>query len=260
MKNFAQKHPYIFALITLLVSLVFLILAKLPTVPFANQMGIATIIGGVGRVLVSLPFVYLLSRFGWLKEAGFRLPQEKKGWLWVVLVIPYLVLAFLLPTYKSISFDFSDLLLVFGTIVFTFGVGMYEETVYRGVIQTLFYKKWIGIPHGILRAVIVSAIYFGVLHLANLAGGADLLLTVAQVVYTIGLGILFGALLVYGKSIWPAIIMHWLMDCASGLISIGKTAESNTLFLSLVFLGAVLPLGLLAFWLLQKAQNQEKSA
>jgi membrane protease YdiL (CAAX protease family) len=256
MKTFAQKHPYIFSLIILMVSFVLLILAKLPTIPLAEQMDVAIIIGGLGRVLVSRPFMYLLSRWGWLKAAGFQPPQEHKVWVWGVLSIPYLVLAFLLPVYKNVTIDFSSPLFVVGTFVFTFGVGMYEETVYRGVIQTVFYQRWSTVSAGIYKAVIVSAVYFGIVHLANLLGGGSPILVLSQMIYTIGLGIFWGALLVYGKSIWPAIIVHWLSDCMSGLVGYGKTAESNSVFLSLVFLGAVLPPVLLAFWLLWKARRQ----
>jgi len=147
--------------------------------------------------------------------------------------------------------------MVVGTIVYTFGIGMIEETTYRGVIRTTFHQKWAGAPNGIVKAVLVSSLYFGAVHLANFFSGANLVLTLAQVFYTVVLGIFFGVLLVYSKSIWPGIVAHWLLDCAAGLVGLGKSPETNVWVLTLLFVGAVLPIGIAALWMLRQTIRRQ---
>ena len=259
MKNYSQNHPYVFSLIIFFVGLLFAILVQLPTIPFSDQRGVALIIEGFGRAFMSLPFIYLLSRFGWLKEAGFQFPKVKKVWLLVALVVPYLSASWILPIYKSLVINFPDMLLGLGIIVSFFGGSLYEETIYRGVIQTTFYKKCAGDPKGVFKAVIVSALYFGISHLVGLASGSNPILIIAMAIYSIGLGIFFSALLVYSKSIWPAIIAHWLLNCALNFLARGLTNPSNKIFLimSIIIIIAVLLLTVGAvrlLWLVTKNQ------
>lgn len=252
MKNYSQNHPYIFSLIIFFSAVLFAILVYLPTTPFSDQREIGAIIEGFGYILVSLPFLFLLLSFGWLKEAGFQPPKEKKVWIWVALVIPIAVCPLLL-IYKERTFDFPDMLLMLGIIVSTFGDCFYQETIYRGVIQTTFCQKWLGLPKGVFKAVIVTALYFGFSHLVNMASGANPILTITLTIYSIGLGVFFGALLVYSKSIWPAIAAHWLINCVSGLIATDKTVEANNLYISLVLAAPILPIGAGALLLLWRA-------
>lgn len=258
MKEYSQNHPHIFSLLIIFIAVLSGIIVQLPTIPFSFREETDVIIEGIGRGLMILPFLYLLSRFGWMKEAGFQPPKEKKVWIWVALGI-FVALSPLNLLFKNLSIDFSDMLLVFSIIVSTFGSVIYEETIYRGVIQTTFYQKWLGSPKGLFKVAIVSALYFGLSHLIGLVSGANPILTITLSIYTIGLGIFLSALLVYSKSIWPAIVTHWLINCISGLISIGKTTDTNTLFLSLVLAVPILPITAGGLWLLWRMiQNQGK--
>jgi len=58
----------------------------------------------------------------------------------------------------------------------------------------------------------LSALTFGLMHAANLTGGADITMTVVQVLSATCAGVFFGAIYVKTACIWPCIIAHTLVD------------------------------------------------
>jgi len=58
----------------------------------------------------------------------------------------------------------------------------------------------------------LSALIFGLMHAANLTGGADLLMTGVQVLSATCAGVFFGAIYLRTACIWPCIIAHTLVD------------------------------------------------
>ena len=60
--------------------------------------------------------------------------------------------------------------------------------------------------------MIISSLFFGIAHLFNLAGGANLAATLLQVVYAFAIGLMFAALAVRTQTILPLIVIHGLID------------------------------------------------
>jgi len=58
----------------------------------------------------------------------------------------------------------------------------------------------------------LSALVFGLMHAANLTGGADPLMTGVQVLSATCAGVFFGAIYLRTACIWPCIIAHTLVD------------------------------------------------
>lgn len=164
--------------------------------------------------LLTILVAVLLSRWGWWRRVGFKPPKTKRDLLYfaIPLVIP-LVLnlvpsaalgnppnlleviadAFSRPTYVLIDLAVSLL------ISFT------QEGIFRGVMLQAI------LPRGTWKAVIITALLFGLIHLLGLLfQGAEA--TALQVSYLLATGFLFAALVVKKGLIWPLIIIHFLWD------------------------------------------------
>ncbi|MCC6855535.1 MAG: CPBP family intramembrane metalloprotease [Microbacteriaceae bacterium] len=98
----------------------------------------------------------------------------------------------------------TTLILVVGYIA----TGVFEEFWFRGVIlRTL--RTWTP-----LRAALFSSAIFGLAHLSNLVFGANLWVTIAQVVGAACYGVGFAALRLRGTSIWALVVLHAITDIA----------------------------------------------
>jgi len=89
------------------------------------------------------------------------------------------------------------------------GVGFLEEIIFRGFLFKMMEKD------NLNRAIIVTSITFGIGHIINLLNGADLVPTLIQICYAIAIGYLFVIIFIKGKSLWPCIITHSIVNALS---------------------------------------------
>lgn len=88
-------------------------------------------------------------------------------------------------------------------------VGFLEEIIFRGFL----FK---GMAKGNIKvAILVSSLTFGMGHIVNLLNGRDLLQTILQVMYATAIGFLFTIIFYKGKSLWPCIIAHGVINSLS---------------------------------------------
>lgn len=84
-----------------------------------------------------------------------------------------------------------------------------EEFAYRGVVLGIFRRSMSD-----MSAIIMSAVVFAVIH-GNLA----------QIPFAFGMGLAFALVTVSTKSIWPAIVAHFLNNACSVILSSGLVAN-----------------------------------
>lgn len=110
-------------------------------------------------------------------------------------------------------------------------IGFLEEIIFRGFLFRMMEKD------NLKRAMIVSALTFGIGHVVNLLNGADLIPTLLQICYAASLGYLFVVIFHKSKSIVPCIITHIVIN-ASSIFAVENKSLS---FISSAFL-IVVPL------------------
>ncbi len=116
-------------------------------------------------------------------------------------------------------------------VITMINVGFIEEIIFRGFLFKMMEKE------NVKRAIVVSAITFGIGHIVNLLNGADIIPTLLQICYATSIGFLFVMIFYKSKSLVPCIITHSLINSLSIFGS-----ENRTLFyVSCVFL-IVVPL------------------
>lgn len=84
--------------------------------------------------------------------------------------------------------------------------GIFEELWFRGLVLSAL-GSWTPVA----AAMTVSAL-FGLSHLANIAYGADILVTAAQVIGAFTFGIGYAALRMRTVALWPLMVLHALTD------------------------------------------------
>jgi membrane protease YdiL (CAAX protease family) len=102
-------------------------------------------------------------------------------------------------------------------IVYAFFVGLFEETMFRGVLLNGILAKTKGKRLGIFAAVVIVSILFGFMHIIDVfIGGvpnwAAFLSAATRVFNTAASGMLFAAIYLKTQNIWAVVTVHGLND------------------------------------------------
>ena len=88
-------------------------------------------------------------------------------------------------------------------------VGFIEEIIFRGFLFRMMEKD------NLKRAMVVSALTFGIGHIVNLLNGAEFIPTMLQICYAVSIGYLFVVIFYKSKSLVPCIITHMVVNATS---------------------------------------------
>ncbi|MFX1313139.1 MAG: CPBP family intramembrane glutamic endopeptidase, partial [Promethearchaeota archaeon] len=110
------------------------------------------------------------------------------------------------------SVDYKNIWFLFITALIP---GIWEEVAFRGVILNLQLKKYSN-----KISIILNGVLFGLSHSINIIFGADLFLTLLQMLYASCIGIAFAYIFVKTRSLLPSILTHYSIDSVLQLIII----------------------------------------
>jgi membrane protease YdiL (CAAX protease family) len=150
---------------------------------------------------------------GW--QAPVRGTLVSSLWLPVLIVagIAALAAALGLPSGATAAWVFVN----------TLAVGFSEELMFRGLLLGALLARGMA-P---LPAVLASSALFGAVHALNGAVTGAWLESCVQAVAATMSGVLFAAIRVRTGSLWPAIVLHALWDCAVFLAAAGREAPDT---------------------------------
>lgn len=202
---FSKRHPLIAAATAALVCTLFTA-AGSATAVIAKQEG-------AEKYLWITPFLLLSAGLGVLYMRRSQFTFSEYGFAENIFhgasqVWFYLPL-FLIELLPVVIYGFragSSPTLMFSVLIFTVAVSFNEEIYFRGIALRLLRAG------GIKKAIWLSAVIFGVLHLANLMAGSDPLHTILQVIFAFLVGFVLAELVVVTGRIWILIIWHTLHD------------------------------------------------
>lgn len=214
--NLATHYPIGFVLFLTIVwvvlLLVFMVVAS--TVFHAPYGGFMTV--SVGRLAVTACAVFLAWRLDWLKASGVSRSGSWQVWLLALGGLIYFASASLYAFYGRIAFDFSSLLRLpdaRAAVTAQFITGLSEEILFRGLVLYALIRVWGNTSWGILRSVLLTAALFAFLHLTQVfTYGASLSSAMALVLQTFVISVWWGTLVVMGGSIWPAVMLHFVVN------------------------------------------------
>lgn len=104
-------------------------------------------------------------------------------------------------------FDLSLVLPPRSALLFAQFFSMFEEVAFRGVLLTMLLAR-----HSPRRAIVLSALAFGLAHFPAVLAGQALVLTLGQVVWAFSFGLFYGYLFLRTGSLLPPMIVHWLSN------------------------------------------------
>lgn len=93
-----------------------------------------------------------------------------------------------------------------------------ENIVFRGLILQALVRAWGNNRVGVIMSVVVSALFFGSIHLLDLLGGRPFFAVLLQSLEAIFLGIMLGALVLSARSIYPAVVLHGFLNLSAYLL------------------------------------------
>lgn len=139
---------------------------------------------------------------------------------------------------------------ILAVVFFTVAVGFAEEIYFRSLILKTLEGE------GVKKAIIISSVIFGITHLGNLAGGANISYTIIQVVYAFAFGVVFAEIFYLTKSLIPVILWHFLHDATS---YIQKQPDINEVILFAGIQTTILVAYALYMWKMIKEENIKRS-
>jgi len=219
--------------------------------------------------LVPVIFVFVVCLFsGNINKIEFRKEGIGTG---ILLGWPFITVGVIELVSLYLSFDKSSVSLpsiekiMFFTLVMVL-IGIFEEVLCRGVILNNMINKWGYTKTGIIKAVILSSLIFGVGHLVNLFIYPTLIIrTLVQVMRASLHGFLFASIYLRCKNIWSLVILHGLYDwlvMASGIyhpVAVTAAPVDISVVSGLINIMYSIPFALVGLFLLRKVLVEDVS-
>ncbi len=219
MKRLYEKKPLLLALVLIGVYVVLFSLSD----NISTTIGVEKIITAPVGIVLSLVLIFLLSKYGLLKEFGLckgEKPQKSN-----LFYLP-LVLIVLPNLWFGLRLNLSPIEALLSVITMLL-VGFLEEVIFRGFLFKALCKD------SLKTAVIISSVTFGFGHIINLLNGAAFFETLLQICYATAIGFLFTIIFYKTKSLWPCIITHSAVNSSSVFYNAEAVSQTADILIAL---------------------------
>ncbi len=232
MKTFFEKHETVFCM-----SLIagYVVIESL----CMESFGIADYRSVIVNTLFSFLLVWLMRKLGGYQYYGLRGVHDAKRYLYF---LP-LVLIATVNLWNGINLNHTAYEVVCH-ILYMMNVGFIEEVIFRGFLFRMVEKE------NVTKAIILSAVTFGIGHLVNLRGVDNLIPTLLQVCYAISIGFAFVMVFHKSKSLLPCIVTHMVVN-ASSIFGV----ENDTL----MYIGSAIIIIVTGFYAFYLSRLQEET-
>lgn len=197
LKELFQRHPIASAAGIWATSFVF----TLAVILITRQFFPGADTGLVGIAAQTLALIAVLTALRWWRETGFNAPREWRDLRLLLLPAAVIIIPPFLAGVRSME-PATFWYLAVGYLL----TGFTEEGIFRGLILKVLR------PTGAVRAAVLSAVLFGLMHLVNLLIRGNPAIVLAQCVGAFCDGVGFAALRMRTNTIWPLVILHMLHD------------------------------------------------
>ena len=201
MTKLYEKNETAFAVMWILIYIFGTCLAE----ALSEMAGIYKLFPAIFHAGLAAFILVWVKRNGLTEKYGLFLPRYRLSRAWFFLPLA------LIASYKIV---FSPALryapvesMLF--VVSMLCVGFLEEMIFRGFLFRAMEKK------NLARAVVVSAVTFGIGHIVNLINGQDLLETCGQIIFAVVIGFTLVILFHRGGSLVPCIVFHSVFNSLS---------------------------------------------
>ena len=221
------------------------------------------------RYLIAILGLFLVNRL-YGTDFRFRSKGFAKGVFCTGITLMVLVVLNLHDDFSQPEISFAKALprLIFAFIC-NMGVGMYEESTLRGTLFNSFRYRFGESRKGIVKAILISSIVFGLLHFSNLIPSPTrVIATISQVIYAIAIGCCLACVYYITDSIWVVSVLHGLIDFTSEFwdcfinsdtgLAVQKATEDITLFEGIYGVSVTVVCAVIAFIQLRREFGKRK--
>ena len=106
-------------------------------------------------------------------------------------------------------------------VAYCFAIGMFEEFAFRGLFYLMILDGRRKSTKQIFWTTAASCAVFGLVHLANLAVGANPGATLLQVGYSFLIGGMCAIVLLKTANIWYCVLLHFVYDLGGTILYVG---------------------------------------
>ena len=117
---------------------------------------------------------------------------------------------------------------MFEVLVMCISIGLFEEFLYRGIFQNMITETNDN-DNNIVLLILLSSLIFGLWHILNLFGGRSLSTVIFQIINTISIGMLIGAIYYTTKNIWAVVCIYAFYNLLNYLPSMSIYNVYNTI-------------------------------
>ncbi|MDL2246383.1 CPBP family intramembrane metalloprotease [Methanobrevibacter sp. OttesenSCG-928-K11] len=224
-ERFSQKHIILFSF---LIGIVFLLLfgfgiiTQILTIFLPGEIlfipGMGYLLSAINNFIAFILLIIILKRIDLFNNISWNFKGVKKGLiLGVPLIIFTLVQMYLIFDAAPDKSIVISLIPIINAVIYCISIGLWEETLCRGLFLTNMLKKWGNTKKGIIKSIVLSSMIFGILHIISAING-NLISSLIQVAYASIMGILLAVIYIKTKSLWSAIILHIILNFAAYLM------------------------------------------
>jgi membrane protease YdiL (CAAX protease family) len=198
----------------------------------------------LSNCILGLVSFLIAKKLNLFNLGGLLKIKPQKLWL---IIFPLLFLVLLNGLFLDTIPNFSTLNLII-LVLYCISIGFSEELSIRSVLLPLISKYFGNDKKAQIKAVFISALIFGLLHLIKFDKG--LYGEISQVFFATFIGVMFGAILLVIKRVYPLIIIHAVIDFIAKLDTINapiKESISNPMDLESAILSTLLTLPCLIY-------------
>ena len=212
MKTVRERFPVIYCILAFCL---FMIgeygLGKIAGLVSFTSDSVCQIAASVGGILMMLLLLDFAGRLKLLREKGAGIG---KGLLMgsVVIVISCLITILILVSTKG---EYKSPAGIFLFLIHVFVIGMSEELLCRGIMAESLLEHYGADRKGIMKAILISSVIFGLSHITNLFVGTSPVGVLSQSLNAALAGILYATIYFRSGNLWVPIIVHSLWDLAT---------------------------------------------
>lgn len=209
MDKFNARHPILFQMLVLVAAFILVLVFSLGvSVMCSAEAEAQNIHTAIGRLLAGGFLFLVFIRY-------FNLKKQLSG---IVVMLPALffavwnvVLHFSTGGVREENYAYALLLGLAPAVL--------EEVMFRGV----FIHNLRANGRSPVAAILISAIFFGVVHITNLVGSQHIVNVIIQTSYSIVVGLVFGAIYIKTGDLVSVIVAHAIIDISSKMLPSGQT-------------------------------------
>ncbi|MEN8172888.1 MAG: CPBP family intramembrane glutamic endopeptidase [Chloroflexota bacterium] len=210
----------------------------------------------LGKLIIAACFIGLVWRFGWLKRAGYQHSGGARIWMIVIPLMIYKVFLSIYVFTGAWTFKLPSLALMTAIIFRSLATSLLEESIYRGLLLPAMLQAWGNTRRGVVLSAAISGLFWGSLHLFNLLV-RPFPIVFSQVMSITLVGFYYAVFVISSRSIWPAVVFHWVINTTVNLALSQNPAFEETIthwvWLSSI---SILPI-LVSLWLLKTNRSSE---